>query len=70
MAAQYALDSWASTFMYAFIGQFGGEAVSAYGVADSLTGAGGSFGLALYTATSIRVGTLLGENVPGECRRC
>ena len=31
------------------------------GVSDALTGAGGSISLALYTATSIRVGILLGE---------
>ena len=52
MILQYALDGWASTFMYAFIGTFGQEAVSGYGVGDALTGAGGSFGLAIYTATS------------------
>jgi MATE family multidrug resistance protein len=61
---QYFLDAASSTWYYTKMSTYGAEQVGAYGVADALTGTGGCIALALYTATSIRVGTTLGENNP------
>lgn len=61
---QYFLDAASSTWYYTKMSQYGAEQVGAYGVADALTGTGGCIALALYTATSIRVGTTLGEDNP------
>lgn len=68
MIVQLAMQSWASTFFYAFMASYGAEQVSGYGVADQMTGTGGSIALALYTATSVRVGTVLGENAPERAK--
>lgn len=61
LALQAALASWHTTIYNMLMAEYNAEQVAGYGVSDALTGAGGSFSLALYTATSIRVGVLLGE---------
>jgi Na+-driven multidrug efflux pump len=61
LALQAALASWHTTIYNMLMAEFNAEQVAGYGVSDALTGAGGSISLALYTATSIRVGVLLGE---------
>ena len=61
LALQAALASWHTTIYNMLMAEYNAEQVAGYGVSDALTGAGGSISLALYTATSIRVGMLLGE---------
>ena len=67
--SQMLADSAGATCYYSLMAGYGERALAAYGVTDALTGTGGSFSLALWTAISIRVGTLLGENDPARARK-
>jgi Na+-driven multidrug efflux pump len=69
MTFQMVADSAGDTFYYAHMASFSERSLAAYGVCDALTGTGGSFSLALWTAVSIRAGTLLGENDPRRARK-
>ena len=68
MVVQMLADSAGATVYYSLMAGYGERSLASYGVSDALTGTGGSFSLALWTATSIRVGTLLGENDPARAR--
>ena len=56
------MQNWTSTFFYAIMASYGAQQLGGYGVSDNMTKAGGSVSMALYTATSVRVGNLLGQN--------
>jgi Na+-driven multidrug efflux pump len=69
MVVQMAADFAGSTIFYSLMSTVSTAHVAAFGVADALRGTGGSISMGLYTASSIRVGTLLGEGDPAGAKR-
>jgi Na+-driven multidrug efflux pump len=69
LALQAALVSWHSTIFNMLMAEFGATQVAGYAVADAITGSGGAISLAIYAATSIRVGICLGEGSIPRAKR-
>ena len=68
MIASQLADSASATLFFSLMSGYSEQHVAAYGVLDALRWTGASISMGLYTAASIRVGTLLGEGKP-DCAR-
>eukprot|EP01046_Picozoa_sp_COSAG06_P034289 COSAG06_NODE_3581_length_5158_cov_1.957304_3_plen_616_part_00 len=68
MIASQLADSASATLFFSLMSGYSEQHVAAYGVLDALRWTGASISMGLYTASSIRVGTLLGEGKP-DCAR-
>ena len=62
-------DLASSTLFYSMMGTYSEAHIAAYGVADTLRYSASSVSLGLFTATSVRVGTLLGEGDPERAKK-
>lgn len=69
LVLQAGLVAWHATLFNMLMADFGAEQVAGYGVADAITGSGGAISLALYAATSIRVGILLGQEKVARAKK-
>ena len=62
-------DLASSTLFYSMMGTYSEAHIAAYGVAETLRYSASAISLGLFTATSVRVGTLLGEGDPERAKK-